>query len=55
MDLMDEDALHAQIPPFLDAVREGRHPLPAIETVRRYGRESQARELAACLAEVSRS
>ncbi len=55
MDLMDEDALHAQIPPVLDAVREGRHPLPAIEMVRRYGRESQARELAACLAEVSRS
>jgi glycosyltransferase involved in cell wall biosynthesis len=55
MDLMDEDALHAQLPRFLDAVREGRHPLPAIDPVQRYARQSQARQLAARLDEVARS
>lgn len=55
MDLMDDDALHARIPEFLDAVRAGRHPLPAVDAVQRYARHSQARELAACLAEAARS
>jgi glycosyltransferase involved in cell wall biosynthesis len=54
MDLMDEDALHAQLPGFLDAVREGRHPLPVVDRVQRYARQSQARDLAACLDEVAR-
>lgn len=51
VDLLDEDALHAQLPGFLDAVRRGTHPLPAIERVERYARHSQARDLAACLDE----
>jgi glycosyltransferase involved in cell wall biosynthesis len=55
IDLLDEEALHARLPGFLDAVRRGTHPLPAIERVERYARHAQARELAACLDEVAAS
>jgi glycosyltransferase involved in cell wall biosynthesis len=55
MDLLDEDALHAQLPTFLESVRRGTHPLPAIERVARYTRHAQARDLAACLDAVARS
>jgi len=55
IDLLDEDALQAQLPGFLDAVRRGTHPLPTIGRVERYARHSQARALAACLDEVAGS
>jgi glycosyltransferase involved in cell wall biosynthesis len=55
MDLLDEDALHAQLPTFLESVRRGTHPLPAIERVARYTRHAQARDLAVCLDAVARS
>lgn len=55
MDLLDEDALHAGLPGFLDSVRQGRHPLPVVERVEGYARHAQARALAACLEEVAGS
>lgn len=55
MDLDDEDALHAQLPAFIESVRRGTHPLPAIDRVARYARHAQARDLAACLDEVAGS
>ena len=53
IDLLDEAALHAQLPAFLESVRRGTHPLPSIERVARYARHAQARDLAECLDEVA--
>jgi hypothetical protein len=53
IDLLDEDALHAQLPRFLDAVRQGAHSLPISDQAACYARHSQTRDLAACLSEVA--
>lgn len=45
-DIGDEDALYRTIPGFVRRVREGSHPLPTPDRVRRYARHSQALELA---------
>lgn len=52
VDLDDPDAIYQALPAFLTAVRAGTHPLPRMEALSRYSRQSQARELAHCLSEV---
>jgi glycosyltransferase involved in cell wall biosynthesis len=54
IDLLDEEALHAQLPAFLDSVRRGAHALPITARAARYARHSQARDLATCLSEVAK-
>jgi glycosyltransferase involved in cell wall biosynthesis len=53
VDLADQDAIYQALPGFLAAVRAGTHSLPRMETISRYSRQSQARELAHCLGEVA--
>ena len=53
VDLGDEDAIHSIIPSFLDAVRNGTHPLPDLKTVATYTRHNQASDLAACLSQLT--
>ena len=52
VDLMDEHALYEAIPRFLTLLRETTHPLPSLDKVQRYTRESQTADLAEALAEI---
>lgn len=52
IDIADEKAIYQALPEMLAAARDGRHPLPRMETVSKYSRQSQARELARCLSGV---
>jgi glycosyltransferase involved in cell wall biosynthesis len=49
IDLMDEEALYRALPPFFEALRTRRHPLPDPEKIGRHGRRYQAGLLADCL------
>ena len=52
VDLADEEAIYRTLPGFLEALRTGAHPLPDPARAARYARHNQAKDLAACLAEV---
>jgi glycosyltransferase involved in cell wall biosynthesis len=51
-ELDNEDAIRAALPPFLEAVRTGSHPLPDAKRVEAYARHSQALVLSRLLSEV---
>lgn len=51
IDISDEEAIYQALPGILANVRAGIHPLPDMEKVSRYSRESQAQELAECLSQ----
>lgn len=52
-DLSSEEELYQTFPPFLDAVRAGKHPLPDQRAARGYAREDQAAQLARLLDRLS--
>ncbi len=52
IDLLDEEAIYRALPTFLESLRTHEHALPDPEKTSRYARHNQARQLAACLAEV---
>jgi glycosyltransferase involved in cell wall biosynthesis len=52
VDLEDENAIYDAVPEFLRHVRRGAHPLPGNSAA--YSRQSQAKQLAACLDRVLR-
>jgi glycosyltransferase involved in cell wall biosynthesis len=54
LDLADEDAICAGLPLFLESLRNGSHPLPNAEKIKRYDRRAQARQLAICLSDVQK-
>jgi glycosyltransferase involved in cell wall biosynthesis len=49
VDLASADDIHRAFPPFLDAIRAGKHPVVDRSRLERYARHNQARDLAACL------
>jgi dTDP-4-amino-4,6-dideoxygalactose transaminase/glycosyltransferase involved in cell wall biosynthesis len=51
IDLDDEEAIYKKLPEVLASVQAGTHPLPQMEAVSRYSRQSQARQLAECLSD----
>ncbi len=50
VDLADAEAIYRSLPLFLNSMRNGQLRLPDPQKVLRYSRETQAQELAACLA-----
>ncbi len=52
-DLASEDDVYHELPLFLQALRAGRHPVADRTRLSRYARHNQARDLAACLSQVS--
>lgn len=53
VDPVSIEAIYAALPPFIDAVRSGIHPVPDRQATLRYARQSQAKALAECLSEVA--
>jgi glycosyltransferase involved in cell wall biosynthesis len=49
IDLLDEDALYRDLPPFFDLLRKGTHPVADAGVSAQYARHNQARELARLL------
>jgi len=49
LDVQDPAALHAGLPEFFNRIRAGNHPVPLVNCVQKYSRESQAETLASCL------
>ena len=49
LDMSDSEALYSRLPQFFHQIREGTHPVPLMESVQKYSRESQAEALASCL------
>lgn len=52
VELADEQDIYRFLPPFLDSIRQEVHSLPDCGTVKRYARETQARELAGYLSQL---
>lgn len=53
--LSEEQDIYVALPNFLAAVRQGLHPLPDPNKIRRYARRAQAGDLATCLSSVAES
>jgi hypothetical protein len=53
VDLADEKSIFPVLPKFLSRVRDGTHPLPDAEKVRRYKRAEQVLDLARRLNELT--
>ena len=53
MDLADEKSIFSVLPQFLGRVRDGTHPFPDAEKVRRYKRAHQVFDLARRLNELT--
>jgi glycosyltransferase involved in cell wall biosynthesis len=52
VNLSEEQDIYLALPDFLAAVRQGLHPLPDRNKIRRYARRTQAGELATCLSNI---